>query len=249
MNERYIKLKEAYDSEKGKEYLELGETIKKLDKSTGKRLTFVIVSCFITMAVLGYVALHAFGALLFIGITAIASFFLYYSSKKNVLLKYLTFYRSRIPRILAMTDEIEVKAENIPDSDFVTTLSDKGKLEYRMCHRYGELYIGFAKFMVGGEPCLQGLLYFTKGDTDVSEEFDALLSGEFDEHRIVLRDGKAMLFIPWVNDYLNGRVEMTDDLTFPSVAKQYDYYLLGKSFMQEVNGEKSGLQKIFDEAE
>lgn len=249
MNERYIKLKEAYDSEKGKEYLELGETIKKLDKSTGKRLTFVIVSSIITMTVLGYVALHALGAVLFLGITCIASFFLFYSSKKNVLLKYLTFYRSRIPRMLAMAEDIEVKDEKIPDSDFVSTLSDKGKLEYRMCHRYGDLYMGFAKFMVGSEPCLQGLLYFTKGDTDVSEEFEKLVSEEFEEYKILLNGENAMLFIPWVNDYLNGRVEMTDDLTFPSVARQYDYYLLGKAFAREVNGEKSGLQKIFDEAE
>ena len=58
-----------------------------------------------------------------------------------------------------------------------------------------------------------------------------------------------MLYIPWVNDYLNGRVEMTDDLTFKAIAKQYDYYLLGKAFAKEVNGEKSGHDKIFDEVE
>lgn len=249
MNENIKAFADLYETEECKETLALGAKIKKLDKSNDKRMTFIILTSMITMTVLGFVAFGVVGAILFFAITAIASFWLYYSSKKNVLLKYLTFYRSRVPKLIAQADGVEVKAEEIPDSDLVATLSDSGKLAYRMCHRYGDLYIGFAKFMVGGEPILQGLLYFTEGEGGNTESLEALLSEEFNDYIIKSENGKSMLFIPGVEDYLNGRVEMKDDLTLTALIRQYDYYLLGKSFRSAVNGGELIDDRIFHDAE
>ena len=236
---------EIFNSDEGKEILALGEKIKKLDKSNEKRTLLVILLSIVSMTFLGYYALGMVGAVIFLAITVIASFWLFYSSKKNVLLKYLTFYRSRVPKMIAMAEGVEVKAEEIPDSDLVSTLCDRGRLCYRMCHRYGDIYVGYAKFLSGGEPVLQGVLCYTEGNCDISEPFKELLDGEFNEYTVKCDNGKAMLFLPWVEDYLNGRVEMKDDLSFPALVRQYDYYLLGKSFASEVNGTKSHLTAVF----
>lgn len=240
---------EIYNSDEGKEFLALGEKIKKLDKSNDRRLQFIVLLSVISMTVLGFFALGVMGAVLFFAIAAIASFWLYYSSKKNILLKYLTFYRGRVPKLIALADGVEVKAENVPCDDFVATLSDKGKLAYRTCHRYGGLYVGFAKFIVGGEPILQGLLYYTEGNCNPKQQLEELLKSEFDDFTVKVENGKALLFIPFVEDYLNGRVEMKDDLSFPSLLHQYDYYLLGKKFKSVVNGEGLDDLVIFHEAE
>ena len=240
---------DVLNSDEGKEILALGEKIKKLDKSNDKRMMLIILLSMVSMTLLGYFAFGIFGAVLFFAITAIASFWLYYSSKKNVLLKYLTFYRTRVPKMIASADGVDVAAEEIPDSELVSTLSDKGKLEYRMCHRYGDLYIGYAKFMSSGEPILQGIVYCCDGVSGISEGFLKLLEENFDEHSVKVINGKALLYLPWVNDYLNGRVEMKDDLSFPSLVRQYDYYLLGKRFKAEVNGEKTDDMTVFHEVE
>ncbi len=236
MNEKLKAFFDVYESTEGKEILALGYKIKRLDKSNDRRMQFIIFLSITSMAFLGYFALGGvFGAILFLGIAAIASFGLYYSSKKNVLLKYLTFYRSRIPKMIAMADGVEVTAEEIPDRDFVATLSIKGQLSYRMCHRYGDIYVGFAKFMSGPEPILQGLIYYTNGNCS-SPNLEELLREEFGDFVWKCENGKSMLFIPGVEDYLGGRVEMKDDLTFPALARQFDYYLLGKSFKSAANG-------------
>lgn len=240
---------DVINSTEGKEILALGNKIKKLDKSNEKRTLLVILLSIVSMTFLGYFAFGMIGAVLFFAVTVISSFWLFYSSKKNVLLKYLTFYRSRVPKMIAMAEGVEVKAEEIPDSDFVSTLCDKGKLCYRMCHRYGDIYIGYAKFMSGGEPVLQGVIYYTDGSCDISDSFKALLEEEFNDYTVKRENGKAMLFLPWVEDYLNGRVEMKDDLSFPALVRQYDYYLLGKSFASEVNGVETNLKSIFNEVE
>lgn len=249
MDERINAFSDVCDSDEGKEILALGEKIKKLDKSNEKRILFVIVTSLVTMTILGYVAFKIIGAILFCAITVIASFWLFYTSKKNVLLKYLTFYRSRVPRLIAMTEGVEVKAEEIPDTDLVLTLSEKGNLAYRMCHRYDDMYVGFAKFMVGDEPCLQGLIYCVKGEYKTCESLEALLESEFGDFTIKSENGSSLLFIPGVEDYLGGRVEMKDDLTLSALAKQYDYYLLGKSFGEIVGGGKLLDSKIFHEVE
>lgn len=249
MNERINAFKNTLDSDGGREILALGEQIKKLDKSAERRTLFVILSSVITMTLLGFWALGLTGSIIFFSITVIASFWLFYSAKKNVLLKYLTFYRSRIPRLIAMTEGIEAKAEDIPDSEFVSTLSIDGKLSYRMCHSYGRLYIGFAKFMAGGEPILQGLLYYADGEYSPSKELEAMLDAEFNDYVIKSENGRSMLFIPGVEDYLNGRVEMKDDLSFPALLRQYDYYLLGKSFESVISGGSPIDSKIFHEVE
>lgn len=248
MNEKLKSFFDVYESDEGKEILALGEKIKKLDKSNDRRMKFIILMSVISMTVLGFFALGVTGAVLFFAITVVASFWLYYSSKKNVLLKYLTFYRSRVPKMIAMAEGIEVTAEEIPDEAFVSTLSDKGKLAYRMCHRYGDLYIGFAKFMIGSEPVLQGLLYYTEGEC-TPKSLEGLLSGNFSDFVIKSESGKSMLFIPGVEDYLGGRVEMKDDLSFTALVRQYDYYLLGKSFKAAVNGQETNDTDIFHEVE
>ncbi len=248
MNEKLKSFFDVYESDEGKEILALGEKIKKLDKSNDRRMKFIILMSVISMTVLGFFALGVTGAVLFFAITVVASFWLYYSSKKNVLLKYLTFYRSRVPKMIAMAEGIEVTAEEIPDESFVSTLSDKGKLAYRMCHRYGDLYIGFAKFMIGSEPVLQGLLYYTEGEC-TPKSLEGLLSGNFSDFVIKSESGKSMLFIPGVEDYLGGRVEMKDDLSFTALVRQYDYYLLGKSFKAAVNGQETNDTDIFHEVE
>ncbi|MBR6633176.1 MAG: hypothetical protein IKL05_02600 [Clostridia bacterium] len=236
MKEKINAFYDLYNSDGGKEILALGEKIKKLDKSNESRLHIIILLSVVSMTALGFFALGVFGAVLFFGITVIASFGLYYSSKKNILLKYLTFYRRDVPRLIAMADGVEVKAESVPDNSLVSALSDRGKLAYRMCHRYGDLYIGFAKFMVGSEPVLQGVLYYTEGNCEPDQAFCDMLKGEFSDCTIKCENGKALLFIPFVQDYLNGRVEMKDDLSFPALLRQYDYYLLGKGFKNSVNG-------------
>lgn len=235
MNDNTNAFSLAYNSDEGKEILALGEKIKKLDKSNDRRLQILILISFVGMTILGYISMGIVGSVIFFLITAVSSFALYYSSKKNVLLKYLTFYRSRVPKLIAMADGTTVTAEEIPDSEFISTLSSEGKLAYRMCHRYGELYIGYAKFMVGENPILQGLLYFTEGNGTDLERFEEVLKEEFDNYTLKVEDDKAMLFIPGVEDYLNGRVEMKDDLSFPALMKQYDYYMLGKSFRDAVS--------------
>lgn len=239
---------ETLDSDEGKEALTLGEKIKKLDKANDKRMVLIILLSMVSMTFLGFYAFGIFGAVLFFAITAIASFWLYYSSKKNVLLKYLTFYRRRIPSLIAKTEEVEMTVDEIPDSELVASLSDKGRLEYRMCHRYGSLYVGYAKFMISGEPILQGVVYCCDGKNGVSEDFTRLLQDNFEEHSVKVENGRALLFLPWINDYLNGRVEMKDDLTFPALMRQYDYYLLGKAFESEVNGNSYNFT-IFHEVE
>lgn len=249
MNEEIKAFSEVYSSDEGREILALGEKIKKLDKSNSKRLMWIILMSMVSMTVLGFAALDVIGSVLFFSITAIASFWLYYLSKKNVLLKYLTFYRSRVPVLIAKADGVEVAAEEIPDADLVATLSDRGKLSYRMCHRYGELYMGFVKFTAGTEPVLQGLVYCCDGEAEKLEKFQELLENYFEDSVIKAENGRALLFLPWVNDYLDGRVETKDDLSFSALVRQYDYYLLGKSFKKAVNGGTVDITAVFHEVE
>ncbi len=224
------KFTKALESERGKDTLELGKKIKKLDKDTDKRLKLTTALSLISMTVLGYYAFSAYGAIIFFGITAISSFALVLSSKKNILLKYLAFYRSKIPELIAQADNVSVKTEAIPCSEFISSIYPDGKLSYRMCHNYDGLYIAYAKFMQGNEPLLQGLLYYSTGNNIEEQKIHGMFTEHFDECVIKIDNEKVLAFIPGIEDYLNGRVGMKNDLTNESLSKQYEYYTIGKKF-------------------
>ncbi len=232
MNERINAFISFLETDEVKEKLKIAEKIKKLDKSNDKRLMGIILLSIVSMTLLGFFALGKAGSIIFFAVTIIASFWLYYSSKKNMLLKYLAFYRREIPNIIAMAEGCEVKAENIAQNDLITSLSD-GKPTYRMCHKYGDLYIGFLKFMSGDVSKLQGLVCFTKGSGDTSD-FEEKYMEEYPD-LIIKTDGESsLLFIPGCDDYLGGRIEIKDDLSSDYLTKQYKYYLIGDAFKNSV---------------
>lgn len=242
MNDRINCFLDLIEGDTVKEKLNIGKNLKKLDKSNDKRLMGIILLSIISMTVLGFFALGKTGSVIFFGITVIASFWLYYSSKKNMLLRYLTFYRREIPNIIALAEGCEVKAENIPNNDLVSSLSD-GKPTYRMCHKYESLYIGFLKFMAGDTSKLQGLVCFTEGSGNTSE-FEKELK-QFLPECLIKTDGNiSLLFIPGCDDYLGGRIEMKDDLSLDYLTRQYKYYLLGDAFKKAVNNEKYEIAEI-----
>lgn len=233
MNERINAFISFLETDEVKEKLKIAEKIKKLDKSNDKKLMGIILLSIVSMTLLGFFALGKAGSIIFFAVTIIASFWLYYSSKKNMLLKYLAFYRREIPNIIAMAEGCEVKAESIAQNDLITSLSD-GKPTYRMCHKYGDLYIGFLKFMSGDVSKLQGLVCFTKGSGDTSD-FEEKYTEEYPD-LIIKADGESsLLFIPGCDDYLGGRIEMKDDLSSGYLTKQYKYYLIGDKFKNAVN--------------
>ncbi len=230
MNYNTDRLIDVLSGEKGKEILGLGAKIKKLDRDNDRRMTLIILLSVISMTVLGYIALGAFGGIIFFAITVISSFWLYYSSKKNVLLKYLTFYRSRVPRLIAEAEGIEVKAEEIPDREFVRTLYGTDKVEYRMSHNYDGLYMAYAKFINGSDIAVQGLLCYTEGEVELTDGKRELLENEFGDVIFKCENGKSLMFIPGADTYLNGRVEMKNDLDTEALTEQYRYYLTAKEW-------------------
>ena len=233
MDEKINSFLSLLESEEAKESLGAGEKLKKIDKSNDKRLLGVILLSIVSMTVLGFFALGLTGSIIFFAIAVISSFWLFYSSKKNMLLKYLSFYRTRVPKVIAMAEGVEVKAENIPECDIISSINE-GKPAYRMCHRYGDLYVGFLKFIKNGESVLQGIIYFTEGDD--TSLFEERLKEQISDFVIKSEDGKVLLFMPGFDDYLGGRIEHKDDLTADSLLRQYKYYLLGDAFKKAVNG-------------
>ncbi|MBQ7898047.1 MAG: hypothetical protein IJ323_06450 [Clostridia bacterium] len=234
MNEKINAFLSLIKSEEVKKKLGIGEKLKKLDKSNDKRLMGVILLSIVSMTLLGFFALGKAGALIFFAITVIASFWLYYSSKKNMLLKYLSFYRREIPSIIAMAEGCEVKAENVPENSLVTSLSD-GKPVFRMCHKYGDLYVGFLKFMKGDVSKLQGFVCYTEGSGDTSD-FEENYKEEYPDLTIKTDGTNSLLFIPGCDDYLGGRIEMKDDLSEDFLTRQYKYYLMADAYKKAVKG-------------
>lgn len=233
MNERINAFLALLETDEVKQKLKIGDSLKKLDKSNDKRLMGIILLSVVSMTLLGFFALGKTGSMIFFAVTVIASFWLYYSSKKNMLLRYLAYYRREIPSIIALTEGCEVKAESIPQSDLVTSLSD-GKPTYRMCHKYGDLYVGFLKFMSGDVSKLQGLVCFAAGSGDTSE-FEALYRESYPD-LVTKNDGEnSLLFIPGCDDYLGGRIEMKNDLSPDYLTKQYEYYLIADAFKKAIN--------------
>lgn len=236
MDEKIKAFAELLETPKVKEILEIGKKIKKLDKSMEKRTLGIILISVISMTVLGFISFGFTGSILFFAVTVIASFWLFYSSKKNMLLKYLTFYRNRIPEIIGMAEEVSVKSEDIPMKDILSTIHN-GKPVFRMCHKYGDIYIGFLKFMSGDTSLLQGLAVSVPCNNE-STEFEEKLKEVYSDF-VIKKDGDvAILFIPGFDDYLGGRVDMTDDLSLPYLTRQYRYYLLADAFGKGINGEE-----------
>lgn len=235
MDEKIKAFEELYETPKVKEILAIGQKIKKLDKSTEKRTLGIILISVISMTILGFTSFGVTGSILFFAITVISSFWLFYSSKKNILLKYLTFYRMKIPEIIAMAEGVSVKSEDIPKKHTLSTIHD-GKPVFRMCHRYEDLYIGFLKFMSGDSSLLQGLAISVPCNNE-STEFEEKLKEIYPEFVIKRDVENVILFIPGFDDYLGGRVDMTDDLSLPSLTRQYRYYLFADSFRKAMIGQ------------
>ncbi len=235
MDEKIKAFEELCETSKVKEILEIGEKIKKLDKSMEKRTLGIILISVISMTVLGFISFGFTGSILFFAITVIASFWLFYSSKKNTLLKYLTFYRNKIPQIIGVAEGVSVKSEDMPRKDTLSTIHE-GKPVFRMCHKYDDIYMGFLKFMSGDKSLLQGFAVavpWNNEGTDFQEKLKEIYS-DF----VIKKDGDtAILFIPGFDDYLGGRLEMIDDLSLPYLTRQYRYYLLADAFGKAMIGE------------
>ena len=106
-----------------------------------------------------------------------------------------------------------------------------------MCHKYNDLYVGYLKFMKGSESLLQGIVYFTDGNADLSP-FEEKLKEEVSDFIIKSENGKALLFMPGYDDYLGGRIEQKNDLTKDALLQQYKYYLLGDAFKKAAQGKE-----------
>lgn len=232
-------LAETYNSDMAKEIFELGEKIRKLDRDTDKKMLLIKILSLASLGIVGYVAFGAVGGIIFALIALISSFFLQFSSKKNLMLKYFTFYRTRIPRIIAESqgDSVEMTEPDGSAQDFISSLFPQYKLKFRTCHKYGELYLGFAKFMKGDEPQVQGALYYLdrgRCDLDISPIKELLdygvKNGVFSEYTFKSDDYHSLLFLVGANTYLNGRLDMKDDLSLGELTHQLKYYLLGKEF-------------------
>ncbi len=234
-------------SDEGKEILKKGKTIKTIDKKNDTKLTLISLFTTVSLVILGYIPFGVTGAVIFFAIAYISNFALKFSSKKNILLNYITFYRNFIPKLIAKSSEDEVINKEYTESDFVSSLYPDVKLTYRTSHKYNDFYIAYAKF----EPISQGLVFIT--DATVGEDDEAVnyfkerLSEEFSTYKVKIENGKALLYLEGISDYLSGRVEMKDDLTFNSLLRQFDYYLLAKNFTKAVNGEKCEFDTIYHE--
>lgn len=235
MDEKITAFEELFNTEQVKKILDVGEKIKKLDKSNEKKLLGIILLSVIFMTVLGFISFGLTGSILFFAITVISSFWLFYSSKKNVLLKYLAFYRKKVPEIIAMAEGVDVRSEDVPYQDLIKSIHD-GKPTFRMCHKYGEIYVGFLKFMSGDESILQGFAVCVNGKKS-DNQFKEILLKTYPDAIIKENDGIALLFIPGFDDYLGGRVDMTDDLTLTYLVRQYRYFLLADAFSHAMRGE------------
>lgn len=237
-NKEQEALFETYSSQVGKEYIELGEKIKALDKSNDKKMLAIKLVSIISLGILGFFAFGNLGAIIFIMIAFISSFALQLSSKKNIMLRYFTFYRTRIPRLIAESQGVmlEVKEPDSQEKDFIASLYERYTLSFRTCHRYGELYIGFAKFMEKNEPAVQGVLYYTpenKISDEGKEELKSILNkeldnGAFSDYIFKVADRGSLLYLIGADEYLNGKVEMKNDLTFEAISRQLDFYMIGK---------------------
>lgn len=249
MNERLEAFARAYMSDEGKEILKKGKEIKEIDKKNDKKLTLISLFTLVSLTVLGYIPFGVTGAIIFFAIAYISNFALKFSSKKNILLNYITYYRNFIPKLIAKAGQDEVIIKECPERDFVSSLYPDIKLTYRTSHKYNDFYIAYAKFL----PTSEGLLFVT--DASVNEDNEAItyfkerLSEEFSVYTLKIENGKALLYLEGISDYLSGRVEMKDDLNLNALIRQFDYYLLAENFKKAVNGEKYEFDAIFHEIE
>jgi hypothetical protein len=91
------------------------------------------------------------------------------------------------------------------------------------------MYLGYAKFLKNGTIVREGLLYAVSGDTPPFL-FEEKIKKVFPLTTVKAQDGKALLFIEGISDYLAGSVEKTDDLEEEALLRQFNYYLIGDAF-------------------
>lgn len=246
MNDPVNAFLDTLRGDEGKEILALGEKIKELSRKTDKKLGILRLFTILSLTVIGFIAFRIIGAVLFFFIAFISNFFLLLSSKKNIMLRYFTYYRSRVPRLIAMTAGIEVKSEEYPDEAFPLSLFEGAELSYRMSHRYGDLYMGYAKFSKNGTSVSEGLIYITEGESP-NALFESALEKEFPTRVLKSENGRSLLYLEGISDYLSGSVDMKDDLSENALLRQLDYYLLGDAFKKAARGEEFNIDTIFHE--
>ncbi|MBE6701721.1 MAG: hypothetical protein E7582_07550 [Ruminococcaceae bacterium] len=253
----------AYNEDSSQELIRKGEKLKKQDRANDKRLKVISVSSVIAVTLVGFMAFGLMGSIIFFMIGVISSFFLTFSSKKNLLINYINFYRYLVPKIIGDSLNIKVEKKEVPDPFVISSLFSDCKLNWRICHKYDELYMGYAKFMKkGDEPVTHGVVFYAPAnipdicvqsgeETEVQSpyirDFLEKISEEFSSYTLKAEKGNAVLYLPFRDDYLPGRIEMTDDLSLPSLVRQFDYYLLLKAFSKIVMGEKVLIKEIWHE--
>ncbi len=243
MNDTQNAFLEVLKSDEGKEILALGEKIKELSRKTDKKLGFLRLFSVLSLTVIGFLAFRIIGAVIFFFIAFMSNFFLLLSSKKSIMLRYFTYYRSRVPSLIARAAGAEVKSEEYPER---VPIYEDTELSYRMSHRYGDLYMGYAKFSKNGANVSEGLLYITEGEC-VSPLFEKALEEEFPTQVIKCENGHSLLYLEGISDYLSGSVDMKDDLSENALLRQLDYYLLGDAFRKAARGEEFNIDTIFHE--
>lgn len=246
MNDKKTAFLEVLSSKEGEEILSLGKKIKELTKKNDKKVGFLRIFSAVTLTAIGFLAFRLIGAVIFFFVAFISGFFLLLSSKKNDMLRYFTYYRSRIPKLIALSMGVEVKNEEPTEKDFISTLSEGSTLSYRMSHRYGDMYIGYAKFLKNGEIVREGLLYEVSGES-APKDFEEKMKEIFPLTTVKAEKGRALLFIEGIGDYLAGSVEKTDDLEEDSLLRQLAYYLIGDAFKKAANGEEYNIEEILNE--
>lgn len=243
LKERREAFEKAFLSEKAKEYISVGEKIKALDKKNDRQMLVIKLVSLISLLVIGYLAFGKFGAIIFAIIAIFSSFFLHLTSKKNLMLQYFTFYRTRVPELIAISEETSVeKAEPILEP--ASLPFDDCDLSYRVSHKYDDIYISFAKLQKNGETFREGVLYTFKAkverEAQLKEILDKIIPSEtVSEYVLKASDGITTLFLVGAEDYLDGRLEATDDLTLPSLTHQLEFYLFGKAVFEFLNNENS----------
>ena len=254
MNELKNKFNETFKTTRFTDLLKTGVEIKRADKSTTTRVNLItLISC-IGMGVLGYIALDAIGAIIFLIITYTASFSLNFSMKKKVLLAYLKFYREKLPPVL-YEGSIKIDKPSIPSS--LSVLYPDTLHHWTVCYRLGEVETGFARVMSGNSETASGMAVIvpgkfedgavfkgwfpalgekycdsitTVGNTEGILEFATLLETRFETFALKTSDEYAVLYIPCAQDFMTSRTEDADGLTPQSLAKQFAYFTLAEAF-------------------
>ena len=250
----YENFKSLFEKDETKDFLIKGLRLKNTDKSTSKKLSIItFVSC-LGMTVLGLFALGIVGAILFFIISYVSTFALTLSTKKKVLVAYLTHYRTKLPSILAGAQKIDK-----PDSPYpISTLYPDALYHWTVCYRHDDALSGLLRVLKGSqeETCTfcsvsneylfngsihKGYFPFALNDNceeicfkgvlpDKAHEFAQILEKHFSSFVIVFSSQSSLLLIPDAYDFMAGRVEDKDDITPKSLLRQYALINLSKAF-------------------